>query len=322
MLRFARRIRITRSGDGPIFSGKWACSGEPVTMTSAELGPLGLGDLLDRAVTLFVHRFGSLVGALAIVYVPLAIVQWRTLGWLDTYKTTLTREQLASLMLNTIVGLLVWAFARTAAVAIAQAGYAQHTLSLGAAYRRAVARFAAQAVTLIFGTLIGMAIFFVALMPFAIGLFTTFGSLRGPARVVALAVGGVVGLMLGAWLFFAWELATVRVAIAPKPPYAALFAALRATAFRRPWHSLLAALTLMLIVFGGSLIFSVLAQLMPLGTLRTTLDFAIAPASSILIEALSVTFLVAYDVDLAVRFEGIDLAAALDAAPPLSARRG
>jgi hypothetical protein len=283
-------------------------------MTSAELRPLGLGDLLDRAVTLFVRRFGALVAAIAVAYVPFDVVQWRLVGWLDTYKATLTREQWTSLIFDLMLGSLVFALARTAAAAIAQAGYARRTISLRAAYGIAALRFGAQVVTQIFSLVIGFAILVLTSIPVLIvaGILGTPGTVP---ILIALAIAGAVALVLCAWLFLAYELATVRITAAAKPSYAALFASIRATVFRRPWHSLLAALVLILVVFGGSLVFSGISQLMPSPALRAFMAFGVGSAAAILLEALSVTFLVVYDVDLAVRREGLDLAAALEAAP-------
>ncbi|HEV3089597.1 MAG TPA: hypothetical protein VGX96_20515 [Candidatus Elarobacter sp.] len=285
-------------------------------MTSAELRPLGLGDLLDRAVTLFVRRFGPLVAAIALTYVPLALLQWKTLAWLDGYKPTLTPAEWKSFGLNMVAGLLLFALTRTAAAAIAYAGYAGQTMSLRAAYRLAVLRFGAQIVTQVLALLVWLAIFIVLAIPvFVIAAIATSGGGRGTVPIlIALAIAGVIGLVLGAWLFLAFELATVQIGSAAKPSYAALFKALAATAFRRPWHSLLAALMLMLVVIGGSLMFSLLAQV-PSPEFRNVVAIVIAPASTTLIEALSITFLVAYDVDLAVRHQGLDIAAALEAAP-------
>lgn len=45
-------------------------------MGQIELRPLGIGEILDRAVTLFVARFASIVLILAAYTVPIAIVEY------------------------------------------------------------------------------------------------------------------------------------------------------------------------------------------------------------------------------------------------------
>jgi hypothetical protein len=108
----------------------------------------------------------------------------------------------------------------------------------------------------------------------------------------------------------------VRIAIGTPRPYRALFEALGATTFRRPWQSLLAAITLMLIALGGSLVSSALIELIPPAGVRTFVSFTVSSVESILFEAVTVTFLVAYAVDIMIRNEGLDLAVALEASEP------
>ena len=45
-------------------------------MIQLDLRPLGLGEILDRAVTLFVRRFAVLMLILALVAIPVAVVQY------------------------------------------------------------------------------------------------------------------------------------------------------------------------------------------------------------------------------------------------------
>ena len=286
---------------------------QPVTAT--DLRPLGLGELLDRAVTLFIRRFAILVTALAITFVPFGFVQWALIGSFTGHRrATLTRAEWQAFGIDLAVGLLVFALGRTAAAAIAHAAYANRTLSLAAAYRIALARIGAQLVTMVFGALVGSAIVIVAAIPLMV-----IGFMERPGTVpivVALLIAVAIAAILGGWLILGFELATVRIATRAENHFTALFAALRGTAFQRPWRSLLTAGILMLVVIGGSLVFSTLAELMPTQTLRTFFTFGVGYVSSLIIEALTVTFLVVYDVDLAVRREGLDLTVALDATPP------
>ena len=286
-------------------------------MATADLRPLDLGEILDRAVTLFVRRFSAIVTAIAVAYVPFAFVQW-ALGWLVLYKTRLTREEWSSFGLDVVLGVLVFALSRTAVAAIVGAAYMSRSLSLGAAYLLAARRFGAQIVVNIVTALIGGAILIVAAIPVIImTIIATSGGSRGIVPIlIALGIAGVVAIVLGAWLFLGYELATVRLAAHAQNGYTAVAAALRATVFRRPWRSLLAAGTLLLVQVGGALILSGIAELMPSPGLHAFMMFGVGSAGTILIEALTVTFLVVYDVDIAVRYEGLDLAVALEVTPP------
>jgi hypothetical protein len=281
---------------------------------ATELRPLGLGELLDRAVTLFVRRFGILVGATAVAYVPFAFFQWAALvGMYGRQRTSFTRAEWMGLGIDLALGLLAYVLARTAVAARAHASYMSQTLSLRAAYRLATARFGAQIVVNIVSALAGVLILIVAAIPvFMIELIAVPGGGPGTA-LIALGIVGALALFPCAWLFLAYELATVRIVTDTQHLYTALFAALR-TVLRRPWHSLLAAFTLLLVVAGGTFLFSTLAELMPSQALRTFMLLGVGSVGSILIETLSVTFLVVYNVDLAIRHEGVDLTAALDAA--------
>lgn len=287
-------------------------------MLPNDLRPLGLGELLDRAVTLFVRHFGVLVTTLAVTYVPFLFVQWALVGGLVMRKpATLARGEWLSLGLDVVAGILVFALARTAVAQAAYAVYMSQTPSLRTAYRVAVQRFDAQIVTFIFGSLVGAAMLLaVTIVLIVIAAIAALGGSSGAIPVlIAMGIAGLVTAVLSAWLFLGFELATVRIAIGTPRPYTALFQALRATMFRRPWPSLLAAVTLMAVALGGSLISSALLELIPSAAVRTFVTFAVSSVESIVFEALTVAFLVAYAVDLMVRREGLDLAVALDAAP-------
>lgn len=286
-------------------------------MSTTGLRPLGLGELLDRAVTLLVRRFGVLAAAVAIAYVPFAFVQWVTIGWtVGREPGGLSRHEWDSLGIDLAAGVVTFCLARTAAAAIAHAAYMSRELSLGEAYRLAARRFGAQVVTNVFGALVAGSILFVTAIP----VIVTAAIAGTPGTIpilIALGIAGLVAVVLGMWLFFAFELATIRIATRAQPGYTALFAALGTTVRRRPWRSLLAAVTLLLVQGGGALIFSTLGDLMPSRALHAFVTFGLGSAGTVLIEALSVTFLVAYDIDLAVRSEGLDLSVALDATPPV-----
>ena len=286
-------------------------------MAVTTLQPLGLGELLDRAVALFVRNLTPITAAVAIAYVPFAFLQWAMIGHLVS-KTpqAFRRDEWSSIALDVTLGMIVFVFTRTAVAGVAHARYMSRPMSLAAAYRAAVVRFPAQIFAMLVAVVMECSIVLVAgAVPLvAVAAIATAGG--GPGTVpilIAMGFAAVAVAILSAWLCFGYELATVRIAYDTRSPYTALFSALSATVFHRPWRSLLAAVILVLLVGGGSLMFSLLGDLSPSPALRILLTVGLGGVGSILIESLSAAFLIAYDVDVAIRREGLDLAVALDA---------
>jgi hypothetical protein len=291
-------------------------------MAVISLRPLGLGELLDRAVGLFVRHFAPLALVVAIAYVPFLLVQWATIGHVVSHKPqALRRDEWTSVGLDLALGMIVFGFARTAVAAVAHARYMSRSMSLAAAYRAAVARFPAQMFAMLAaGVIECVIVLFAGAIPVAaVALIATAGGGAGTVPIlIALGLAAIAVAILSAWLCFAYELATVRIAYDTRSPYTALFSSLGATVFQRPWRSLLAAVILVLLIGGASLMFSLLGDLSPSPALRIAITFGLGGVGTILIEVLSASFLIAYDVDIAIRREGLDLAVALDAltAPP------
>ncbi|GEM_PF-5046140 len=283
-------------------------------MVTTDLRPLGLGPLLDRAITLSFRHFGTLVTASAVTYVPFAVVQWLLVGQISVRNTgTLTGREWALVAINVAAAFVVFVFTRTALAAVGRSAYLSRPISLSSAYRLAVRRFGAQILSLVFAGVIGSMILTFMSIPLTVVVFiATAGGSDGIVPItVAFGIAVAALTMVGAWLYFGFELATVRIAVDARQPYAAFFTALGATVFRRPWHALLAGLLLLLVTVGGVLIVSALAELVPPVELRAAVRTALSAVEAMFVEVVSVAFLVAYDVDLSVRHEGLDLAAAL-----------
>jgi hypothetical protein len=284
-------------------------------MASLEMRPLGLGELLDRAVTLFVRRFAAIVGALAVVYVPFAFVQWMLIGDIVTrHASTLTRAEWTSMGLVLALGLLVFALSRTAVALVAHDAYTSREVSVVLAYRVAAARVGAQLVALIVAALCeGIVLLIAALLFFAVGTMVAAAGGGTIAVTAAGAIPGILALAISTWLAFGYELSTIRIATGAWNPLTVLFRSLDATAFRNPWRTLLASLTLIAFTTVVPLMFSALGDALPSAVLRVILSIGAGTIVGVLTEALGVSFLVVYDIDIAVRREGIDLALALDA---------
>lgn len=283
-------------------------------MVTTDLRPLGLGPLLDRAITLSFRHFGTLIAASAVTYVPFAAVQWLLVGRIAVGNPgTFTGRDWALVAIDAAAAFAVFVLTRTALAAVGRAAYLARPISLRGAYRLAVRRFGAQILNLFFAGVIGsMALTFVSIPLTVVAVIATAGGGDGIVPITVAAGIAVAALtVVGAWLYVAFELATVRIAVDARQPYAAFFAALGATVFRRPWRALLAGLLLLLVTGGGALIVSALADLVPSIELRAAVWTALSAVEAMFVEVLSVGFLVAYDVDLAVRHEGLDLAAAL-----------
>jgi hypothetical protein len=281
------------------------------------LQPLGLGELLDRAIGLFVRHFAPIALVVAIAYVPFLFVQWATIGHVVSHRPQpLRRDEWTSVGLDVALGMIVFGFTRTAVAAVAHARYMSRRMSLAAAYRAAVARFPAQIFAMLAaGAIECVIVLFAGAIPvIAVALVATAGGGAGTVPIlIALGLSAIAVAILSAWLCFSYELATVRIAYDARSPYSALFSSIGATVFQRPWRSLLGAVILVLLIGGGSLMFSLLGELSPWPALRIVITFGLGGVGSILIEALSAAFLIAYDVDIAIRRGGLDLAVALDA---------
>ena len=306
-------------------------------MEKTELRPLGAGELLDRAVTLYVRRFGLIVAVLAVVVAPLmivdAIVSPNSAGaWSDFAKvmsasgnSRATAQAIAQMNSNSTggaaVGLMVVlsALARlmmfSAVVAVVAAAYAGATTTFGDAYRLAARRWLPQLVVAL--AYVGMAI--VAFIPLTIVyvavVFIVALLAIGGAKIVAIVIGvigGVVVLGLFAcvfsWLYMAYQLSAVAVVTESANPPAAIGAGLRrAFGKQTRWRTLAAGLTVIAISFGGTLPILAIGALASATLHQPALYFAILGAGNVLLEGLVAAFVVVYAVDVRVRREGLDL---------------
>jgi hypothetical protein len=283
-------------------------------MTSAELRPLGFGEMLDRAVTLAVRNAGPLVAAVALPYVPLALLQWALLG--DFYAgepvQAITASDWGWLALTTLLGMLVFAFARAAAVAIAYGAYLERRVGVGSAFHVALARFRAMVALGVVTVVCFVALTALLLLPMVIvgGIVTAAGMTDRPAIVTAFLVTAVIASPFLLWFALGFDMASIGVTRG-SGGFAALRTALGATVFRNPSRSLIAGLIVSLLSFAAVVILSFASDSLPSAGWRVFASLGIGTVASIASEIVTVTFLVVYDVDVAVRHEGFDLALAL-----------
>lgn len=314
-----------------------------------DLRPLGAGELLDRAVTVFVRRFVPIVAVLAVTTIPLLVLQALLFpnqthvfndlaailragsdrGAAQRAAAALARDEHGSrtvtyLVLRTLVRLVLW----SALIAVIAAAYRGARLSLADAYRVGLARWPAQLAVGLAFVVLGALATLPALVVYVLVILVTVGFatvLRW--LVVTLAVGVVGGVLVFAlfvatfgWMFMAYNLAAVAVVDEGLPPIVAIGAGLRrAFGVGTRWRTLVAGLVVALVTFVGTLPLLAVAAFLTAATHLDALYYAIAGAGQIVIEGLAATFVVAYARDMRIRREGLDLALALQPESPLPA---
>jgi hypothetical protein len=303
----------------------------------SDLRPLGIGEILDRAVTLFVRRFAVLVLILALVAIPVAIVQYAvapsTAGMAADLQRVLSlppghpEEQRAILRQIAhqnqvgVVGLalialsaILSALSTTACMIGVAQSYAGRLPSVREVYREALRRWLPQLaagivfVALAFAITIALAIvvFFVAL---AIGGLAVVSRLAAEIVGIPIALVAVVGFFAAiVLLFFAAQMTLVSIALEDPNPVRGIAAGLRRTLSPAVfWRSLLVAT----IVFGVSLIGSLMLVALAAGVSSlahvTALFPVIAVIGGVALNALLTSFIVIYAIDVRVRREGYDL---------------
>jgi len=304
---------------------------------NTELRPLGAGEILDRAVTLFVRRFVPIVAVLAIAIMPLMLfealiapgsarmftdigrVLMSTRGGADSAAAAaaLTRDQAGMgqyaivALLSIVVRLLMW----SAILAVASAAYAGATTPFGTAYRLALRCWPGQAVVAVTFAIIASVLFVPVVIAYAIALAGVFGLMALHAEVIA-AIFGVVALivvlggflLLGAWVYMTYQLASAAVVIESMNPIAAVTAALRRSFARQTWwRTVVAGLVVLTVTQGAALMFAGLGILVATLAHMAQLSFAILGVGSIVVEGVLAVFVVVFSTDVRVRREGIDL---------------
>lgn len=312
-------------------------------MIQPDLRPLGIGEIFDRAVTLFVRRFAVLVLILAVVAIPVAICQYiaqpQTSAALADFgrllavppghtqesrailrelvaKNRLGQSGVAILLIAAILGTLSTS---ACVIAIAQA-YTGKLPSVREVYREALRRWLVQLVALAvffglaFALIVGLAIvvFFVALGVGALAAFSVpVATIVGipVAVILVVAMFAVVAL-----IYFAAELSFIAIALEEPNAIRGIAHGLRRT-FSPPifWRSLLTATIVLGVTTVGGLLITAIAAGLSAVTHLTALYPVVAVVGGVALNALVTTFVVLYAVDVRVRREGYDLALAAQA---------
>ena len=304
-------------------------------MQNTELRPLGAGEILDRAVTLYVRRFVLIVAVLAVVVVPFLIAQavvspgsgriFDDMGKVMSASGHAQTEAMAQMTRDgqtqplTYLVIMMNAFARllefSAVVAVIAAAYAGSAMTFGGAYRLALRRWLPQiVVALAYLAIAAIAGIPLLMMAFAIGLVVTLIGAAGGGwaaaviGIVAALVAGVIVICLMCWVYIAYNLAAVAVVTESADIATAIGAGLRrAFGKQTRWRALVAGLIVFAISVGGSLPIIGIAATVSALVHQPALYYAIAGAGTVLLEGLVAAFIVVFATDVRVRREGLDL---------------
>lgn len=264
---------------------------------------LGAGTILDRGLTLFAGSFGRIIAVPAVTYAPLAVVQWFVLAPLVAHMEALgpaarsgTPPSLATLFgpdgaqrfaLSWGLNVFAYALVRSALIATIDGAAAGDPPPLRAAYALALRRLPAQVGASLLAAVLAFVVWFAGIV---IGALIAV-PLRAPAILVAAMVAMAVPL---AWIFLAYELASVAVARGASG-VAGLAYGLRVAFGRgRLWRTLLAGLALGGVALGGELTIVMVGGV--LGALANVppLEFAVASLLSIVLDAFVTVLVVVY----------------------------
>jgi hypothetical protein len=311
-----------------------------------DLRPLGVGEILDRAVTLFVRRFAVLILILALVAIPVAVLQYAsapsTADWLTGIQRVLAlppghvqeqREILRELSQKNQVGALgvffivlgavLGALSTTACmIGVAQA-YAGKLPSVREVYRQAVRRWPAQLVAgaayMGIGFVLSIALGF-AIVAVAFAVAALAHSSRLAATLVGIALGLLVlAVFIGGFvlLYFAAQMTLAAIALEEPNPIRGIAHGLRRTLSPAIFgRTMLVATVLFGVSTIGSLILLGIASTASVLTHLTALYPVIAVTGGLALNALMTTFVVLYAYDVRVRREGYDLAVAAQTSAP------
>ncbi|MEA2787247.1 MAG: hypothetical protein QOF71_3351 [Candidatus Eremiobacteraeota bacterium] len=314
-------------------------------LRQTELRPLGAGELLDRAVTLFVRDFVPIVTVLAVVIVPIvalsAIVAPKSgqvfadlgrifsaagnRGATEAATAALSRDSGSSALqflvsaAGIVARLLMW----SAIVALVASAYAGSRITFGQAYRVGVQRWLQQVVVALTFFVLG-AVTAVPLVLSYLLVAIVIGVLAGFNQFIAAVAAGIVGglIVIGgfavvlSWVFMMYELAAVAVVTETSNPVEAIGIGLR-RGFARGMRvrTIVGGLVVFVVSYVGSLPLIAVAVTLTALTHVDVLYFAVLGVGSVLLEGIVAAFVVVFAVDVRVRREGFDIIAAEP--PPL-----
>jgi hypothetical protein len=295
-----------------------------------------MGEVLDRAVTMFVRNFWLLVLVLAAVAIPVAVVayfinfdftQWflsierRAIPTVPAIPTHVPGAQLTPLAaLVSFVSFLAGMLSATACAIAAAEVYRSHATTPREAYRKAWPRMGAQLLTsaaLIGITIVGLIVLIFLLVLLTLPVAGMFGARGSPVAVVYAIVLAVICAFIGMMWVLVAEMAFVSVALENASVGYALRSALKRTLAKAMfWRSALTALSFAAVTIIASIVLGAIGGSLD-ALLHTQLfEATLIPIGQVLVEALTTCYLVVYYFDVRVRSEGYDLFLATQALEP------
>ncbi|MGD1065557.1 MAG: hypothetical protein ABR975_01930 [Vulcanimicrobiaceae bacterium] len=309
-------------------------------MRETELRPLGAGELLDRAITLLVRFFPRIAAAVAIMVIPISILNallqphaidtyadiGRVLGAagnpsaqraaLEQLQAHGASGQAVTLLLLVTMAISLLGFnAVSAIVAAANRGA---SLGLAPAYALAARLWPRQVLVSLAFAVIGLVALLALLVVYFFGFLVVFGVaavLRGLPSIVVGAFGVVVVIIVlvvlvaaVSWFSIAYTLASVAIVTEGLGVGDAISAGLRRAFGRRTAiRALVAGLIVNAVLILGSLPFGAVALTVGALLHAPVLAEGVNAVGQIILDALIVTFAVVFAADVRVRREGLDL---------------
>jgi hypothetical protein len=304
---------------------------------NAELRPLGAGELLDRAVTIFVRHFVPIVVVIAVTLVPLTILEAlsnpHATSTFNDMMTVLSSANgsaasrraaedltlsnragflaFAVIFLAVVVRLVMW----SALVYVVAAAYAGSRVTLAQAYRIGLSRWFAQIVVGLAFSIIGTVTLIPVFIAYILLVFGVVALVALHQIVLTVIVGVVFGLIvviaaiiLSSWVFMTYLLAAVAVVTERPNPISAISVALsRGLAPGMKRRTIVGGLVVFVVSEVGSLPLVGLGFLASGLTHVDALYFAIVGGGSVLLEGLVAAFVIVFAVDVRTRREGLDL---------------
>ncbi len=294
--------------------------------------PMSIGDLLDRAITLYRRNFLILVSIAAIVSIPLLIVQaLAAVFTLPLDLTSLSRRSSAStfdssfLIYLGVVGIasIVFAIASVfehgAVVAVISESFQGGGVGVRQAYGRAFRRAGALLGALILSGLLYILIFGVLFIPFFALLLSasTIGASSSTANAaigfitLCVCAGFLPALILWAFFYIRWIFWLQAVVLENKGVRSGLgrsWRLVRGSFWRVFFVVILTGIFNYIITVTPTTAISFAAVLFPSVLVSTVLNSTVAILINILVAPLTYTILTLLYYDLRIRKEGFDLA--------------
>ncbi len=305
-------------------------------MNTYDLRPLGVGEILDRAVTVFVRNFASIALVLALVLAPLAILQFLAHPNWDGYFTNLQKvlvpqpghaaDQARILRdMNAQIFPSGWAFASVgvswlgvllanlASMVAFGAVLEGRAISVRAVYAEAARRYlAAFVVSLMFLGIGAGAVITAMVVVFLAALAIAGVSLA--SHIAAVIVGIPLGLAafvaliaIGGLAYLLWSLSLASIALETMNPVHAIGSAFGRTFNRIFWRATVVGASLLVLRTISTYLFIAIAGLLVVLTHATPLFEIVVSIGDLVVLGLINAYIVVYAIDVRVRREGYDL---------------